>query len=88
MISHTLTNVQKPCLLQNYVDNIDSTKMIGITSITYLVGWYNITGKQYIETKSKRIDLEPGLYNFIDLRQIFSDESVILSVNYTNGFVT
>ena len=88
MISHTLTNLQKPCQLQNYIDNRDSTKMIGLKSITYWIGWYNVTGKQYLATKSKRIDLEPGLYNFNDLRQIFSDESVILSVNYTNGFVT
>ena len=87
MISHTLTNVQKPCQLQNYIDNRDSTKMIGLKSITYWVGWYNVTGKQYLATKSKRIDLEPGLYNFNDLRQIFPDEFV-LSVNYTNGFVT
>ena len=34
------------------------------------------------------IGLEPGFYNLNDLRQIFSDESVIMSVNYTNGFVT
>ena len=52
MISHTLTNVQKPCQLQNYIDNRDSTKMIGLKSITYWVGWYNVTGKQYLATKS------------------------------------
>ena len=62
--------------MQNYIDNRDSTKMIGLKSITY---WYNVTGKQYLATKSKRIDIKPGLYN--DLRQI-------LSVNYTNGFIT
>ena len=62
--------------------------MIGLKSITYWVGWYNVTGKQKLATKSKRTDIKPGLYNFNDLRQIFSDESVILSVNYTNGFVT
>ena len=88
MISHSLTNVQKPCQLQSYIDNRDRTKMIGLKSITYWIGWYDITGKQCIEIKSKMIDLEPGLYNFNDLKQIFPDESVILSVNYTNGFVT
>ena len=62
--------------------------MIGLKYITYSDGWYNVTGKQYIETKSKRIDLEPGLYNFNDLNNFFSHESVSLSVNYTNGFVT
>ena len=88
MISHTLTNFQKPFQLQNYIDNRDSTKIIGLKSIIYWVGWYNVTGKQYLATKSKRTDIKPGSYNFNDLRQIFSDESVILSVNYTNRFVT
>ena len=88
MISHTLTSVQKPCQLQTYIDNRDSTKTIGLKSVTYWVGWYNVTGKQYLTIKNKKTVLEPGLYNFNDLRHIFSDESVILSVNYTNGFVT
>ena len=88
MISHTLTNVQKPCQLQNYIDNRGSTKTIGLKSITYWVGWYNVTGKQYLTTKNKKNVLEPGLYNFNDLRQIFLDEDITLSANYTNGFVT
>ena len=90
MISHTLTNVQlrKPFQLQTYIDNRDSDKMVGLNSITYWVGWYNITGKQYITTKNKRIDLETGLYNFNGLRQIFEDESISLSVNNTNGVIT
>ena len=62
--------------------------MIGLKYITYWVGWYNVTGKQYLATKSKRVIIKPGLYNSNDLRQTFSDESVILSVNHTNGFVT
>ena len=45
--------------------------MIGLKYTTYSDGWYNVTGKQYIETKSKRIDLEPGLYNFNDLNNFF-----------------
>ena len=88
MISHTLTNVQKPCQLQNYIDNRDNTKMIGLKSITYWVGWYNVTGKQNLAIKNKKNVLEPGLYNFNDLRQIFSDEDITLSANHTNGFVT
>ena len=88
MISQTLTNVQKPCQLQNYIENRDNTKMIGLKSITYWVGWYNVTGKQYLAIKNKKNVLEPGLYNFNDLRQIFSDEDIALSANHTNGFVT
>ena len=60
---------------------------MGLKSITYWVGWYNLTGKQYIATKSKKIDLEPGLYNFNDIKQIFANESISLSVNNTNNAV-
>ena len=62
MISHTLTNIQSGKLhqLQSYIDNRDSDKTVGLRSIIYLFGWYNVNGKQYIATQSKRIDLEDG----------------------------
>ena len=91
MITHTLTNAQlgKPYQLLNYIDNRDNEKTIGLKSITYWVGWYNVTGKQYIATKNKRTDLEPGLYNFNDLDRYFlSNQGINLSVNKTNGSVT
>ena len=34
------------------------------------------------------IDLEPGLYNFNDLKDIFLHQSITLSVNKTNGSIT
>ena len=73
MINHTLTNAQlgKPYQLLNSIDNRDNEKTIGFKSITYWVGWYNVTGKQYILTKTKRTVLEPGLYNFNDLKLLF-----------------
>ena len=61
----------KPYQLLNYIDNKDNEKTIGLKSTTYWVGWYNVTGKQHIATKNKRTDLEPGLYNFNDLEDIF-----------------
>lgn len=90
MIFHTLTHIQagKPYQLQSYIDNRESDKAVGLRSLTYWVGWYNVKGKQYIATKNKRIDLEPGLYNFSDLKDIFSNEGTELSVNKTNGLIT
>ena len=90
MISHTLTNAQlgKPCQLENYINNRGSDITIGLKSITYWIGWYNLTGKQYIATKSKKIDLEPGLINFNDIKEIFANEPISLSVNNTNGYIT
>ena len=54
--------------------------------IYHILGW--LTGKQYLAIKNKKNVLEPGLYNFNGLRQIFSDEDITLSANYTNGSVT
>ena len=90
MIFHTLTNVQlsKHCKLLNYVDNRDGNKKVGLKSITYWVGWYNLSGKQYFATKNKLFDLEPELYNFNDLKHIFSNEGIDLSVNKINGIIT
>ena len=44
MITHTLTNAQlgKPYQLLNYMDSRNNGKTIGLKSITYSVGWYNI----------------------------------------------
>ena len=82
MITHTLTNGQlgKPYQLLNYIDNRNNAKTIRLKSKTYWVGWYDVTGKQYISTKNKRTDLEPGLYNFNGLEDIFSDQSIDLSI--------
>ena len=57
MITHTLTNAQlgKPYQLLNYIDNRNNEKTIGLKSITYWVGWYNVTGKQYISTETKEL---------------------------------
>ena len=38
-------------------------------------------GKQYIAIKNKKIALENGLYNIKDFKDIFSKESIDLSVN-------
>ena len=38
--------------------------------------------------KNKQFDLEPGLYNFNDLKRIFSNEGIYLSVNKINGITT
>ena len=81
-----LTNVQfgKPYELQSYIDNRDSDKTGSLKSINYWVGWHNVLGEQYIAIKNKKIKLENGLYNFKDLKEIFSKESIDLSVNKNN----
>ena len=51
----------------------------------YWIGWHNVKGKQYIATKTKKIYIENGFYNFKDFKDIFSKENIDLSVNKNNG---
>ena len=90
MIIHTLTSVQsgKSYPLQHYIDNRDNTKSIALKSIVYWVGWYNLKPKQYFTIKNKKIDLEEGLYNFNDIKDILANENIDLTVNQSNGIAT
>ena len=67
MISHTFTNVNQTFELQEYIPNMQNTRLVCLKSIIYWIGWYNVKGKQHIATKTKQIDIESGLYNFKDL---------------------
>ena len=51
-----MLSLEKPHQLQNYIDNRDNDRTIGLKSITYLVGWYNVTGKHYISATTKLTD--------------------------------
>ena len=63
--------------LENLINYSVNDKTIGLKSITYWVGWY-------ISTKNKRTNLEPGLYNFNDLKYIFQIKaSIYLSIKPT-----
>ena len=90
MISHTFTNVHlgQTFQLQEYIPNMQNTRLVCLKSIIYWIGWYNVKGKQHIATKTKQIDIESGLYNFKDLKDIFSKENIDLSVNKNNGIAT
>ena len=90
MISHTFTNVNlgQSFQLQKYISNMQSICKVGLKSMVYWIGYYNLNDKQYIATKTKQIDIENGLYNFKDFKDIFSKENIDLSVNKNNGIAT
>lgn len=63
------------------IDNTKGNLKVGLKSITYTVGWYNIHSK--IRT------IEPGLYSFSDLKTILEDKNALsLERNTHNGTVT
>jgi len=91
---HIITNVQRgdPISLQQYIDNRDGNLSIGLKSITYTVGWYNIEQG----TLSWRINggnvstrsIPPGLYGFAQLKEALKGDTHTLEVNKENGIIT
>ena len=42
---HTISNINKTFELQQYIDNRDGNKLVGVKSFTYTLGWYNTIGQ-------------------------------------------
>lgn len=86
---HTISNIDKTINLQQYIDNRKGDKCVGLKSIIYGLGWYNIpTGIWYIVGIRRQGFPTGGYYSFQQLSDYFIKDKVILSVNETNGFVT
>ena len=84
----TLTIVQKGEAvvvgLQQYIDNRCGDLLIGLRSITYTVGWYNIDAGEYFSWRSSTwgvsgasntTDIHPGLYGFARLHDTIKAEN-------------
>ena len=90
---HTLS--KDTISLQNCIDNQNKDLRVGLRSITYTVGWYNIgEGESFMwrqreNDETNSVDITPGLYGFKRLKEII--ESVggfgTLEVNKENGLV-
>ncbi len=93
---YTITNVQNgPCRLHVPINNPDGRLKVGLRSITYTVGWYNIVEGETIVYREnggieKTIRPTPGLYGFEDLREIVNaiDPSIQVVANKINGLVS
>ena len=73
--------------LQQYVDNRNSDKVIGLRSFTFLVGWYNLEGASFMLDRT-RMTIPDGYYSFYLLADYFQGHNVALTLNKANGFVT
>ena len=39
---HVISNIDKTINLQQYIDNRDGCKRVGLKSFTYTLGWFNL----------------------------------------------
>lgn len=94
---HVISNHNQTISLQRYIDNRQSDLKVGLRSITYWIGWFNL-GREFMiwhltndQLKTPiTLKIEPGLYSFYDLKHILTGAGLKLSieVNRVNGIVT
>ena len=85
---HTISNIDKTINLQQYIDNRKGDKYIGLKSITYGIGWYNITNGIIKKKDEHEVGLPKGNYSFYQLSDIFESIDIELDVHEVNGMVT
>ena len=85
---HIISDVNNPVILQQYIDNRDGNKCIGLKSFTYTLGWYNIETELIQKKGEEQFRVPPGYYSFQQISDIFHGLKITLSVNEVNGIVT
>ena len=83
---HTISNIDKTINLQQYIDNTQRNKRIGLKSLTYSVGWYNVINENI--QKTGRIEIPDGYYSFQQLADIFQTNNITLTANESNGIAS
>ena len=90
---HTLTNVQQGAVpLQQYIDNRCGQLRVGLRSLAYSVGWWNVGAIesfswQLVGGSTTTIQADPGFYGFSMLQSLIesADPTTSLVVNPVNG---
>ena len=100
---HALTNVQSgdSLHLPQYIDNRDGLLRVGLRSITFTVGWYNVHERDeesiwYLKQPPRgqvsvavSTPVRPGLYGFDDLKALIeANGTTTLDLNKISGLVT
>ena len=79
-----------PTYLQKPIDNRDGCLRVGLRSITYTVGWFNVTkNEQVISSNGARSVVHPGLWTLQQLRLHLSSsfKDLILTPDETTGLL-
>ena len=85
---HIISDISNPVNLQQYIDNRDGFKRVGLKSFTYHWGWYHIHNEVLQKEGESPVRIQPGYYSFQQLANIFCSQKISMSVNETNGRVT
>ena len=85
---HIISDISNPVNLQQYIDNRDGFKRVGLKSFTYCWGWHNIHNEVLQKDGESPVRIQPGYYSFQQLADIFRSHKISMSVSETNGRVT
>ena len=85
----TITDITLgPSIIQRPIDNRDGCLQIGLRSIAYTVGWYNIKTTELAVADTTNVPVNPGLWTFERLREYLeaSIPGLILQLDEETGF--
>ena len=85
---HTISNINNTVNLQQYIDNREGKKQVGLKSFTYALGWYNVVNEYVQKTGERPHRIEDGYYSFQQIADILSTLNISLTVNENNGIAS
>ena len=85
---HTISNIDKTINLEQYINNRNGNKRIGLKFIRYSIGWYNVNHGFIRKTGEAQQRLVDGYYSFRQIADEFQKENIALSVNEANGIAS
>ena len=85
---HTISNIDTTVSLQQYIDNRDGNKRVGLKQFTYILGWFNVFNQSIQKDKERPIYIQDGYYSFQQIADLFQSLDIILFVNEMNGVAT
>ena len=85
---HTISNINNTVNLQQYIDNREGNKQVGLKSFTYALGWYNVVDEYVQKTRERPHRIEDGYYSFQQIADILSTLNITLTVNENNGIAS
>ena len=85
---HINSDISNRVNLQQYIDNRDGLKRVGLKSFTYCWGWHNIHKEVFQKLGESPVRIQPWYYSFQQVADIPRSHKISMSVNETSGRVT